>query len=270
MSTPEQPAHRRPAAGTQATGANTTAATDPRVAVHEIDDVVGVAARLAEEEADRRRGASVEELKAVARELNVGEEFVDEALRVREREKEARAEAVRQEAVAAVARQAQVRGLLIRAGAALVGVVLLLFGVALYGSSGLTSAAQAVKAAEAQVEVVVDREVSLAPQLVALAGGDAAALDAARAKVQAAPDMKARIAAAEDLSAAMTAALARAPENAADSQARLNLQYEIVGAQNRVTTELRRLAEARAAYDAASSSFAGGLATTLGLAEAPE
>ena len=38
--------------------------------------------------------------------------------------------------------QAQVRGLLVRAGAALVGVVLLLFGIALYGSSGVTSAAQ--------------------------------------------------------------------------------------------------------------------------------
>ena len=119
---------------------------------------------------------------------------------------------------------------------------------------------------------MLDRQASLAPQLVGLAGGDPGDLSSLASKVHDAQDLDARIQAADTLSNAMAKTLGQLPPpaNDADAQLRLNLQYEVTGAQNRITVESRRYEEAETRWEDAAGSLTGRLAVGLGLADGPK
>jgi cation diffusion facilitator CzcD-associated flavoprotein CzcO len=143
-------------------------------------------------------------------------------------------------------------------------------GLAIVGSgaSAVNRAAEATTVAEAQLEVVLDRQEALAPQL---AGGQMAGVEALKAQSAKATTLEARLEAANVLSTGMAEAFGKLPPpgDEATAQIRMNLQYELVGAQNRITAEQRRYEEGVALWRNAASGLSGGLAVGLGLAPAP-
>lgn len=232
----------------------------------DIDDIVALAAEL--QDAERPRGASIEEVQAVAEELDIDPAYVQRAVEelAARREREADVERARD-----LRRAERMRMFAIVAAAC--GVLLLLLAstplaLALVAASDLEAARANLAQRESYVEVVLDRQAALVPQLVALSGGDAAALDPLLQRMAGAPDLAARLEAARELDRALASVLARMPAPRDEPQAmqRLGLQHELTGVQNRLTTEIRRLEEARRALDEARSQPGAGLAATLGLA----
>jgi len=232
----------------------------PDVADDDVDDVIAIAAEL--QDADRRaaEGATVQQVEAVADELDIDPAYVDEAIGELARR--------RDDAAAAAAQEQAVRRQLLRGGAAgTAGLLLLLLLWVGSALPGLWSTAAAVDAAEARLDVVIDRQASLAPQLVALAGGEAGELSDAVAAVRAADAVDERLQAADALGTQMATVLAALPPtDDASTQLRLNLQYEVTGTANRIATERQRYEQARAAHAAARQGLRARLATTLGLA----
>lgn len=227
----------------------------------DMDEVIERATRLQEKAGGT--GRSVDDVKAVAKELDIDARFVDQAMAELERERAARA-AEAAEARASRQRMIKVGGL-VAAGAA---AVLLLMGWA--GAGRVRDAERATALAEANLTTVLSRQATLVPQLVALSGGDVSGLRERGAALERAPDLKARLAAAEALRLEMAALIGKLPPAAdpATAQQRLSLQHEIVGAQNRVTVEQRRYEEALAGWRAAAGSPSGKVAVTLGFARA--
>ncbi|MEZ4234677.1 MAG: hypothetical protein R3F59_00620 [Myxococcota bacterium] len=223
----------------------------------DIDEIVGIAEELAEAQ---RRKVPVAEVERVAEELDIDPVHVEEAiavLRDRRAAAEAQAEA---DAQAAAARAAQRRQALAWAVAVLAVLAVLGGGAVAWSARSLSAADAEVARAEGALDAVLQRQQNLVPQLVAMSG--------ARVAVPAlAPDapVEARLAASEQLSRALTEALAGLPpaEDAAASSARLNLQHELAGAENRITVERTRWAAARAARDEVAGSVGGRLASAL-------
>ncbi len=232
----------------------------PDVPDEDVDDLVAIAAQLQDEARADDGRATVEDVQRVAGELDIAPEYVEQALgELQRRREEAKAE---EEARSAMLRTA---GLSI-AG---VAVCLVLFSGLWVATAvpGLRSTAAELDSAEAQLEVVLDRQAALAPQLVALAGGDASGLQAQVDAVRQAESLDARVERSSELATAMATMLARTrPTDEASMQLRLNLQYEVTGSANRIATERQRVEQARVAYEAAHSGLRASLATGLGLA----
>lgn len=227
----------------------------PDIPNEDIDDLIGIASEL--QEADQP-GVDVQDVRDVAAELDIAPEYIDQALTELSRRR-ADAEARHTEASATRARQLRVGGASI---AGLLALLVLFVGTAL---PGLRRTATDLQAAEAQLTVVLDRQAALAPQLVALAGGQAKDLDALAKAQRTAPDLDTRLDKASELATAMATAIGAVPVNDDRAQQlRLNLQYEITGSQNRVDTERSRYEQARAAYDSARVGLRAGVLQGLG------
>lgn len=114
----------------------------------QVDDVIGVAAELAERDA---RQVALDDVKKVGRELGLSPEHVEEAV----------GELRRREATETVRRTAEARKrrLALTVGGAAVGLVVLTVGLAALGArSDLQSAYEAVERQEAQVNTVRARQ----------------------------------------------------------------------------------------------------------------
>ncbi len=244
-----------------------------QVPASEVDDVIAEAGRMQEHDrALEEHRATRDELDRVASELDISPEYVERALKKREEDR--KAAEVEAAAAAAEAKAAAARRRTMTLGAlGLVGALGLgALGLGALGAGAVSGAADDAAQAEAQLTTVLERQASLAPQLVGLAGGDPGELSSLASKVREADDMAERLSASDALSVEMATTLGALPppENDASAQLRLNLQYEVTGSQNRITVEARRYKEAVARWEQAADSLTGGLAVSLGLAEGPE
>ncbi|MFK7927685.1 MAG: hypothetical protein AB8H79_05835 [Myxococcota bacterium] len=241
------------------------------VANEDIDDIIGIAQDLHNAQVAESERATVDEVRAVADEMDLDPALVEQAIEVlgRQRAEAAQAQAEEQQ-------RAQVRAdslkkpLLIGPGAVaatIVGVVILVVGFAGSGASSIDRAQADLRGAESALGVVLDRQASLAPQLVAMSGGSTVGLAGMAEQVRQGESTEIRIEASERLGVALAKAIGALPPAAdpAAVQQRLDLQHEIVGAQNRITTEHRRVETARTAVERARSSLSGQLAIGLGL-----
>ncbi len=231
----------------------------------QVDDVIELAAQLQEEARQpAERGASVAEVQAVAAELDIAPEFVEQAIA-------RRADQARLDEIAARARQQRIRKIVLIC----VIVDFVVFGAlglaSWRGAVGLRDERAVVLEARAALETALDRQADLGTQLVALGGADAAGLDPLREQVEEADTLDEKRAAADQLATEVATRLGALPpaERDAAARMRLNLQYEVTGSQNRVATEERRLQAAVAGYDQAASAPTASLALALGLAEDP-
>lgn len=236
----------------------------------DIDDIIGIAQdlQLAREDADD--DATVEEVRAVADELDIDPSLVDQAIEILYSQREAAAQAEAEAQVEAEESRARSRTVVLIGGgvlaAVVVGVLLVGVGTGWSGAASIDRAEAKVEQAEVALDVVLDRQASLVPQLVALAGADASELQPLADAVRQAPDTDARLEASERLGVALSTSLGSMPSgtNPASAQQRLDLQHEIVGAQNRITTERRRLQSARAELDRTRRAMSGRVADGLG------
>ncbi|MCP4868203.1 MAG: hypothetical protein GY898_05745 [Proteobacteria bacterium] len=226
----------------------------------DIPEIIGIAQELQSQAADEDDDLSVEEVEDVARELGIDPKYVEEAIA----EKERRALAGK----AADAKASRLRKRVIQAVAGVIAAVMLATaGLGVIGAGAVKSAASQVELAESSLMTVLERQASLAPQLLALGGGDASALSEASAAVRDAPDLDARLRASEALGVAMAEELSQLPPT--EEVVRMNLQYEITGAQNRISTESRRYRAAQAEHAQRAGTMPGRTAVMLGLAPAP-
>lgn len=223
----------------------------------DLDDVLAIAHKLQDEARSAPRTMGRSDLEAVASELAISPEFVDKAVEELKRQREDRQVAER----ARVAAQERFKKTAVAVGA---GVLLLLAGLGGVGAIGVNAAATRAQGAESALNVVIDRQVALLPQLVALSGGDPGSLRAYEARLKDADTVGERLEAARELSNAMAAKVGKLPPG--DRQ---SLQYDIVGTQNRITVEQRRYEEAQGAWRAAAGTPQGRLAVSLGWAKAP-
>lgn len=238
----------------------------PDIAVEDIDEIVALAADL--QAASAPRGATVEQVQAVAEELDVDPRYVEEALGLLRQRRKEQAEALsRRQRVRTRALQGAAAGMLLLGVVALLGAGLA-FGTAWRAASGLTAAHDQVARSASSVQVVLDRQAALVPQLVALSGGDPAPLQAKVQAMRQAPDLAARLEASRALDDALAQVLAELPPTDPTGQ-RAGLVHELTGVQNRLAVETRRYEEALADYRLAASRRGGGLAVSLGLAPSP-
>ena len=241
----------------------------PDVPNENIEDIIARAAELQDAaRAHARNHATVEEVERVAEELDIAPAYVERAIHALRDER--RATTVAQQATARN-RSQRIR----LAGLALVGLGLILggstVGAALLGSSRLSAAAIGVELTAAKLTQALDRQTALAPQLVALAGGNTEAVKVASENARSAEGVASRLEAAEALNLAMAEAIgqieARGSEQA--QQRLLNLQHEVVGTWNRIDTERGRYDEAVTTWTHGANALTGRLALTLGLASTP-
>ncbi len=237
----------------------------PDVPDDDVDDVIELAARL-QEEARRgpAPGATVDDVKAVAAELDIEPEFVEQAI-VRRREDAERARSER------AARSQRIRRLVLVLVAADIVAMALAAGFAWMGARQLHPVRTDLLEARTSLDTALERQVDLGSQLVALGGADTDDLASLRDRMDAADDTDARIAAADAMALEVASRIGELPPPGSDAegQLRLNLQYEITGSQNRVATEERRWREARQAYDEAASAPSARFALALGFARDP-
>lgn len=253
---------------------------DPREALRrrddvrdeDIDDIIGLAAELQEQAARQAGRPTVADVERVAAELDIAPEHVQTAIdRLHDRRRDELA--AREEALERSRHRAtRIRyALLIAAAALAIAIAVVGAGLGVLGASGAASirdAATLTDQAQARLDVVLERQATLAPQLLALSGGQDPALTTAAQVVRTADSAQTRLRAAEDLDAALSRALADlpAPADPSTAQQRLDLQHEVVGLTNRVTVERRRLASALAHEQATRTAPRGQIATWLRLA----
>ncbi|MBN2801443.1 MAG: hypothetical protein JXX28_20040 [Deltaproteobacteria bacterium] len=236
----------------------------------DIDDIIGLAAELQEQQRrERDAQASLAEVEAVAAELDIEPAYVEQAIQALHRR---RAQAARE--LERAARVASARtGALLRGLAWGGGLLFALAGgagaLAVQGASAAREARAELDAAEARLRAVLERQASLSAQLAALQGVDAAPLLAQADAVRGAETVDEALRDSAALSGAIAAELGRLPPAAteAEGQARLNQQYELSGAQNRITVEHRRYEERLARVSAVRSTPSARLARALGLAD---
>lgn len=238
------------------------------VAEADIDDIVAIAAEL--QEADRPTGATLAEVQAVARELDIAPEYVERAVQELEARRSRQGEEDRRQALRNAERR-RIAAIAVGAGA----LVLLLLAstpllLAFVAASDIDAATANLEQREAYVGLILDRQAALVPQLVALSGGDAAALESALDAVRTANDLPSRLDAARALDAALARVLSTLPppRGDADAMQRLGLQHELSGIQNRLGTEIRRLEDARRQLEQARSQPGAGVASLLRLTRA--
>gem|GEM_PF-2284975 len=248
----------------------------PDIPDDEVDDIVELAARLKDEDPAQARGATPQEVEQVAQELDIEPEYVQAALEQWKSDKaEAKARAAAMEAAAVDEREASSKRRKFTFWMALATIVILAMttaAMATLGAARVNSAHYDVVTAHSQLSVVLDRQAAMAPQLVALGGGDPGTLSTLASEVSSAEDMEVRLQKSKELGLEMAKGLAAKPGSLseADAQLRLNLQHEVTGTQNRITTEARRYRAAQDAHQRASSSLTGKLATGYGLAQGAE
>ncbi len=240
----------------------------PDVPDDDIDDVIAIAQELQDAEREAAEGATLDEVKQVASELDIAPTYVEKALAELTRRREqamADAAAAKQDAVE---RRASVMKVGAGFGALVLGALALALLFVGSAAPGLRAARHELHAAEAQLDAVIDRQASLAPQLVSLAGGDGHGLEAQVKAVKAAQGLSEKLDASDALGAAMAERIAQLkPTDEASQQLRLNLQYELTGTANRIATERQRYEQARVAYDDASHGLRASLARSVGLVD---
>jgi LemA protein len=201
-------------------------------------------------------------LRKTAEELDIDPAYLDQAVT---QLAEQRAAAARQKAAAS-----RILRSTVLVTAAVSALCLLVGGLMVSSAAAEISAARAEAArGETRLTQALDRQAALVPQLVALAGGDHATMRSASEAYRDARTLSEKERAAAALSLAMAEALAGLPPATDADQARLNLQYELTGSQNRVSTEAARYEEARLGWEGAASTTTGRAAVGLGLADAP-
>ncbi len=237
----------------------------------DIDEIIGIAAELQDADAAAKTGATVDEVRDVARELDIDPAYVDAAVNTLAKRRAEAAAKAEEEAEKAAA-QARNLGFLGLGAVTAVGAVLLLIGVSLAITVFVTDAqmdelAAVERRAEANLDVVLERQASLAPQLVALSGGEAATLSGKVTTLQGAPDIEAKLAASDALGLAMAEALGSLPPatDPASQQMRADLQHEVSGIANRITVERRRYEEAHLEYEASLNGLAATVVQGIGL-----
>jgi hypothetical protein len=245
------------------------------VADADIDDVIAIAARRQDDAREAAQGASRAEVAAVAAELDIGAEHVEAAIDELRARRAAEAKARAKAEAESAARRVWIGRAVALVGVAAIGVGGLgiggTVGLAWLGAGGIRAAEAEAHAAESRLDAVLERQASLAPQLVGIAGGEGAELKELAKAVRSAPTVEGRLDAADELSAAMAERLGQLPPPATDAEATLRLQLhdEVTGSQNRISVELRRYREAVSSWESAASGPLGGLAVTLGFAYAP-
>lgn len=232
----------------------------PDVPDEDIPEIIALAEKL-QEEADKDWGdVSVDELKQAARELDIQPEYIEAAIAQRAND---RALAAAEEE----ARRGRLRKMLQGAAALVLAVVLGLSGLGLLGAGSVNRSYAQVQQAEQAVLVVLERQANLAPQLLALSGGDPGSLGDVIEDTQTSGDIEAKLRASSALGTALAEQLAAV--EGADPQVLQDLSWELTGTQNRITTETRRLREAQSSHQQAASTLPGRLARTMGMAPGP-
>ena len=224
----------------------------------DIPAIIEIAQELQAEARERDDDVSVEEVEAIAEELGIDPSFVEEAIALKAERAEATAVASR----AAEAKASRLRSRILKAVASVVLAVMVgTLGLGFVGAGAVRSAHDQVELAESALVTVLERQASLAPQLLALGGGDAAGLESATEALREAPDVEARLRASEALGVAMAEQLSAL--SGANDAVRTELHYELTGTQNRITTERRRLLDAQAEHEARAITIPGNVAVGL-------
>ena len=243
----------------------------PDIPDEDIDDVIGIAAELQAHDRAESEGASLAEVEAVARELDIEPHYIDDALEELNRRRAAAA-ATNQKAALQAQERKRTAGIGV-ATAVVVGLLMLGgLGVAVQAASqDLAAAATNVEHARSYLDGVLDRQAALVPQLVALSGGDPEPLRAAADQLREADSLDARLDASRALDAELARTLARLPPPANETEGvqRLGVQHELTGVQNRLQVESRRYRDAELAWARANRGALAGMALQLGLVEAP-
>ena len=191
----------------------------------DVDDLIEIAARRQDEARRAVEGlTTVSEVQKVAAELDIAPEHVESAIRELKGTREAEAQA----AVRAQEERQRRRGRLGVVAMGAVGLAVCLgLGVGLLGwvgASGVQQAQGEAVAAEARVVAALERQASLAPQLAGLAGAGGADLAPLQEAVREAEDLKARLAAADALSAAIADRLGKLPPASTEAEQTLRVQ----------------------------------------------
>lgn len=209
-------------------------------------------------------GRTVDDVKEVAKDLDIDPKLVDAALAELKAERARAAEAA---AASAAVRKRLIRRALI--GLAVAAALAFIWGLSASGS--IKKAATEAAEARGRLESVLRRQATLVPQLAALSGADAASLEPLQRQVESAKDLATLRSATAELQRGVVHKLSSMPDrgDAAASQQRLSLQAEITGSQNRVSVEDQRYQQAVARWRAASGGLGGSIATTFGLAPSP-
>ncbi|MFZ5476279.1 MAG: hypothetical protein ACOZNI_05835 [Myxococcota bacterium] len=234
----------------------------------DVDDVVEIAAELQARREARAREVGAEEIRRVAAEVDVDPALVEDAIAELGRRR-AEAERKRTESAAAsAAREARLQKALLAVAGGLAVLIAALFLLTVKAGNDVARVRAAEEVAAAALTAQLERQATLAPQVLALAGTGADVADEIAA-VRGAGDVDARVAASRALTDELTAALAKLPppSNDRDADMRLNLSYELTGTQNRIATETRRWQEARRATEQAERAGLAPIATKLGLGD---
>lgn len=233
---------------------------DKRLSSAEMDRVIERASQLQERAnlGDGKR--SVDAVKAVGKELAIDPAFVDAAMAELEKER-LRAEAATQER----------RQTLRKAGIGAAIALVLTLGMGWLGAGSSRSAAVEAHQTAVSLDTVLRRQAALVPQMLALSGGSVAELADLKTALDQATTVEARAKAADALRLKMAEVMGRLPAAASPEEAaqRTALQAEIVGAENRISTERRRYEESLVAWRAAASGPLAKLGLALGFGEKP-
>ena len=236
----------------------------PDIPDEDVDDIVALAAALQDEEQELDEGASASDIAEVAAELDIDSRFVEAAIDQWRAKKEADAN---QAALDARSRSRTIKMFATTLTLLLVAIISGALILGTTGSSKLKAADINVQTAQTQLEVVLDRQIALAPQLVIAGGGSTEQVTHMAEKLSRETDIEARLRGSTELGVEMSRSLAEAPSDGTDatSQMRLNLQYELTGTQNRISTETKRLREAQHAHARSATSLTARIATQLGM-----
>jgi len=226
----------------------------------DIPEIIALAEKLQDADDGDWGDVSPSELKEAAAELDIRPEFIDRAIENLAR-KRALAESEAQN------RSRRIQRILRGCAAAFLGLLLGAGALGFSGAGAVSARHAEVARAEAAVEVVLERQASLAPQLLALSGGEPASLDGAIQELRQGEDIEARLRASSRLGTAMAKQLAQT-EGAATGLLQ-DLSYELTGTQNRISTETLRLRRAQAGHLQSVSTVRGKMAVQLGLAPGP-
>ena len=216
----------------------------------DLDDLIEIASLLQEKETQDTH-ISLEEVESVAAELDISPEKVREALHFlknkRAKEKQEQEEKQR-------ANQQRIRWMASISIAMIVCIGMGLLALAMSANSAgdkLQMVANEKKAlaqqAEAQLKNAIDRQAQLTPQLLAMMGGQIDSLGDLQQLVLQEDDLKTKITLSNRLGIEMAKTIGTLPpsKTAADSTAMLQYQYEVTGAQNRISTEKKRYDESQ-------------------------
>lgn len=212
----------------------------------DIDDIIGLAAELQEAQRRADAGPSMAEIQAVAGELDIEAVYIEQAVArlVAQREDEAA------EVVAVALRKKERAKLVALAVVTLLGMAAVGLGAQVYLANNAVSrmhdSVKNVENAAAYVSLVLDRQVALVPQLIAVSGGDPTPLEERVAQMQAADMLSERLEISQTLNTELTRVLAALPpaENDTEAIQRLGLTHELTGIQNRLNNERTKLLRA--------------------------